>query len=239
MNKFNTILFIVIFSLPTWAQFNGNRFSLSINAVYTTSAKIYLSPNSSDEILRNNSFPLTDIADPSVDLRFRLYDEVILGISTEYMQHTQPGKNVTVSDDISNRTETIEVEDGFLLIPIEFSIHYIMPFSTEKFKFLMGGGGAYYIGNHKRKFGDVEVSNIERKAAFGIQVSISMEYLMRKNISVRTEMKFRDPQFTIKSKYSKLNFNYNGNPKTLFSDTFDSKINVDGVTFIAGISFQF
>ncbi len=237
MNHFKIILLIFFISFPVFAQFNGNRFSVSVNAVYTTSAKIYLSPNSSDEILRNNSFPLTDIVNPSIDIRYRLYDEVIIGLSAEYMKHTQFGKNLTVF--VGNNTQTINVEDGFKLIPIELSVHYLMPFSTDKFKFLMGGGGAYYIGSQIRKFGDEDVSNIERKAAFGIQVSVGMEYLVRRNISVRTEMKFRDPQFTVKSKYNKQQVQYLGRTIMLSQDSFDSKINVDGVTFIAGISYQF
>ena len=166
MNHFKIALILFVISVPIFAQFNGNHFSISMNAVYTTSAKIYLSPNSSDEILRNSSFPLTDIVNPSIDIRYRLYDDVIIGLSTEFMKHTQFGKNLTVF--IENNTETINVEDGFKLIPIELSIHYLMPFSTDKFKFLMGGGGAYYIGSQIRKFRDEEVSNIERKAAFGM-----------------------------------------------------------------------
>ena len=237
MNKLKISLVILFISVPAFAQFNGNHFSVSVNAVYTTGAKIYLSPNSSDEILRNNSFPLTDIVNPSIDVRYRIYDDVIIGLGTEYMKHSQYGKNLTVF--YGNNTETIEVEDGFTLIPIEFSVHYLMPFSTEKFKFLMGGGGAFYIGSHIRKFGDEDVSNIERKAAFGIQVSIGMDYLVKSNISIRTEMKFRDPQFTVKSKYNKHEVQYYGRTITLAQESFDSKINVDGVTFIAGISYQF
>ena len=237
MKHFKIALLISLISIPIYPQFNGNSFSVSVNAVYTTSAKIYLSPNSSDEILRNNSFPLTDIINPSIDIRYRLYDDVIIGLSMEYMKHTQFGKNLTVF--VGNNTQTIIVEDGFELIPIELSIHYLMPFSTDKFKFLMGGGGAYYIGSQIRKFGDENVSNIERKAAFGIQVSAGMEYLIRSNISFRTEMKFRDPQFTVKSKYNKQLVQYLGSTITLAQDSFDSKINVDGVTFIVGISYQF
>ncbi len=52
-------------------------------------------------------------------------------------------------------------------------------------------------------------------------------------------MKFRDPQFTVKSKYSKKEVNYNGNIIRIAQDTFDSKINVDGVTFILGLAFHF
>ena len=231
-----TAIIILVFSLNSFAQFN-KTFGISINAVYNTSARIYLSPNSSDIILRNNSFIIENIFNPSVDFRYKLSETIILGFSTEYMTTTSIGPNLTVF--LGTSTAAIDVEDGFQLIPLELSAYYLLPFSTDRFKFLMGGGMGYYIGSHIRKFGDVEVSNAERKVAYGVHVSISMDYLIKDYISVRGEMKFRDPQFTVKSKYNKKEVNYNGNIIRLAQDSFDSKINVDGVTFILGIAFHF
>ena len=229
-------LTILILSSNTLAQFN-KTFGVSVNAVYNTSAKIYLSPNSSDIILRNNSFLIENFINPSIDFRYRLSESILIGINTEYMTTSSVGPNLTVF--FGNSTVTIDVEDGFRLIPLELSAYYLLPFSTEQFKFLMGGGMGFYIGSHIRKFGDVEVSNAERKAAYGIHVSISMDYLIKDFISVRGEMKFRDPQFTVKSKYNKKEVNYNGSVIRLAQDSFDSKINVDGVTFILGLAFHF
>jgi hypothetical protein len=140
---------------------------------------------------------------------------------------------------INNTTSVINIEEGFDLIPIELSLYYQLPFSTESFKFLMGGGGGYYIAEHIRKFGDVSVKNVEREAAFGIHVSISMEYLLRENIGLRTEMKFRDPQNSLTSKYTKEEVNYPDGTIRLPQDHFSSKINVDGVTFILGAALYF
>lgn len=229
------ILFLSLASC-TSAQFN-KTFGVSLIAVYNTSASIYLSPNSSDVILRNNSFIIEDIFNPAIDFRYRLTESIFLGFNTEYMISTSVGQNLTVF--LGSSTVTIDVEDGFKLIPLELSAYYLLPFSTERFKFLMGGGLGYYIGSHVRKFGDVQVSNAERKAAYGIHVSISMDYLVKDFVSVRSEMKFRDPQFNVKSKYSSRVVNYNGNIINLAQDSFDSKINVDGVTFILGMAFHF
>lgn len=236
MNIKIAAIIIIIFSTNALAQFN-KTFGVSVNAVYNTSASIYLSPNSSDIILRNNSFLIENIFNPSIDFRYKLSESIILGFNTEYMTSSSIGPNLTVF--LGNSTVTINVEDGFSLIPLELSAYYLLPFSTERFKFLMGGGIGYYIGSHVRKFGDVEVSNAERKAAYGFHVNISMDYLIKDFISVRGEMKFRDPQFTVKSKYSKKEVNYNGSIIRLAQDTFDSKINVDGVTFILGLAFYF
>jgi hypothetical protein len=52
-------------------------------------------------------------------------------------------------------------------------------------------------------------------------------------------MKFRDPQFKVKSAYNKLDVKYNDQTILLAQKTFDSKIDVDGVTFILGFSFLF
>jgi hypothetical protein len=226
----------LILSSNTFSQFN-KTFGISVNVVYNSSASIYLSPNSSDVILRNNSFLLEDIYNPSVEFRYRLTESIILGFGTEYMTAAAVGPNLTIF--LGNSPVTIDVQDGFTLIPLELSAYYLLPFSTERIKFLMGGGIGYYIGSHIRKFGDVEVSNAERKSAYGIHVSLSMDYIILNFLSVRGEMKFRDPQFNVKSDYSRKEVNYNGNTIRLPQESFDSKINVDGVAFVLGIAFHF
>jgi hypothetical protein len=210
---------------------------LGIGAVYTTTAKVYLNPNSSDITLRNRYFLLEDIINPSLDIRYRLTDPLIIGLNVEYMTKTDPGSTLRVF--INNTTSIINVEEGFKLIPIELSLYYQLPFSTESFKFLMGGGGGYYLGEHIRSFGDADVENVEREAAFGIHVSISMEYLLKENIGLKTEMKFRDPQFNLTNKYTKNTVNFNGGTIRLPQDSFNSKINVDGVTFILSAAIYF
>jgi len=236
MNKI-TYIFIVFFAAGSYAQFNGRNFSIGLNAVYTTSARIYLQPNSSDEGIRNSSFPVENIYNPALELRYSLSESIILGLGSEYMKVTEGGSSIIVFS--QGATRAINVEEGFTFIPVEVTAYYLLPFSTEKFKFLMGGGAGYYYGNHIRKIGDAEVNTIDRKFAYGIHVNISMDYLFRNNISIRSEMKFRDPQFTLKSAYSKRDIELNGTVIRLLQDSFDSKINIDGVTFIIGLAYHF
>jgi hypothetical protein len=230
-------LLLLLLSLPASAQYDAKRWSISLNTVYTTSAKLYLDPNSADEVLRNNSFPLQGIVSPQVEIRYRITDDIILGLSTEYMKSTSSGENLTAFS--GNSTISILLEDGFTLIPIEFSGYYLLPFSTEHCKFLMGGGMAYYIGSQIRQFSDVEVTNVKRPAAYGIHVIITMDYLVTEFFSVRGEMRFRDPQFNVTSQYTKTDFIYNGAPAHLAQKEFDSKINVDGVALTIGLTFHF
>lgn len=235
--KILSILLLLLFTGFSYPQFNGKRFNLAVNGVYTTSAKIYLNPNSSDVLLRNNSFPLENIFNFEVDLRYHVIKEILLGINTEYMTKSATGRNLTVFS--GNRTVTIPVEDGFRMIPAELTVYYLLPFSSENFRFLMGGGVGFYFGEHTRTFGDAKVENAGRKIGYGLHVLISTDFMVRDNIALRAEMKFRDPQFRVTSRYNKTEVQYEGGTIRLGSESFESKINIEGVTFIGGVAFYF
>ncbi|MGE5431962.1 MAG: hypothetical protein ACM3QX_12850 [Syntrophomonadaceae bacterium] len=213
------------------------NFSLSLNYNYTTTARIFLNPKSPDEILRNNAFYMEDIFSPSAELRYSITGDILIGLNIEYIRKVEMGPNLTVLG--SAGTQTIMVEDGFKVIPIELSVYYLLPFSTERFKFMMGGGLAYYYGEHLRKFGDEEISNLKRDFAYGIQAVVSSDYMINNFISVRGEMKFRDPELEVTSKYKIKRVNYEGATIVLGQDSFSSKINIDGVTFTLGMALHF
>jgi hypothetical protein len=230
------LLFVLLAAAGANAQYNNRNFSVSLNGVYTTTAQIFLYPNSSDAVLRNNSIEITHLLNPSFDIRYRMTDDLIIGLSTEYMKKTTTDRITAFSN---NSTVSIPVNDGFELIPVELTVYYLLPFSTENFKFLMGGGGAYYYGSQIRKISDVEGVTTGRDFAYGIHVVASMDYLPLPFLSVRLEMKFRDPQFNLSNTYTKNPFNYNGQTITLPQNKFDTRINVDGISFILGTVFHF
>ena len=62
-----------------------------------------------------------------------------------------------------------------------------------------------------------------------------MDYLIYDYLSVRGEMKFRDPQFEVKSKYDKTDVDILGHTYVLPQNSYDTKFNVDGITFTAGV----
>ncbi|MBT8380102.1 MAG: hypothetical protein KJN64_12815 [Ignavibacteria bacterium] len=230
------IFFIILTLKSSFAQFNNNSFGISANAVYTTSAEIFLNPNSSDPIVRNQSYTLEDIFSPALDVRYRLSEHFILGINLEYINKSAEAPNLTAF--IGSQVVVLDVEDGFRVIPVELTAHYFFPFSTQDFKFLMGGGIGYYRGEFTRKISDAELALVERKIALGIHVSASLDYLVINNFSVRFEMKFRDPQYEVKSEYTKNEVVYQGETINLPDDAFETKVNIDGLTFILGIVYH-
>ena len=234
MFKFLIIAFLSIFlSSHTYAQFSTGKLGIAVNAVYTTSVDIFLNPNSSNSEVRNKSYTLENIWNLGLDIRYRFTNEFILGLNIEYMKKTAAVPNLTAF--VGNQVFVFEVEDGFSAVPIELTAHYYFPFSTEDFKFMMGGGVGYYIGEFIRKFQEVELEITQRKFALGLHVSASMDYIIIENLSARFEMKFRNPQFTITSKYSQTEVTYQGNVIQLPENPFDTKVDINGLTFIFGL----
>jgi hypothetical protein len=237
MNRKFLLILLLLINFPNFCQYNGNDFSVGVYGFYTTSASIFLNPNASDIVLRNSPFVIEDIFNPGVDIRYRVSEPLTLALGVEYMNVTETAPNLNVF--LGGSIVTIDVEDGFQLIPIEFTAYYLLPFSTEGFKFLMGGGLGYYIGDFIRKVGDAEVTSVQEDIAIGIHVSVSMDYVPINNVAVRFQMKFRDPQFTVTNHYNRTEVEYEGNIIILPEESFDTKINVDGITFMLGAAVQF
>lgn len=231
------LLAFTILIFPVFAQTDSANVGIAVNAVYTTSAEVFLNPNSSSPEVRNRSTTFEDIWSPALDVRYRFSTEFLLGLNVEYISKTLFLPNLTAF--IGNQVFIFEVEDGFRVLPIELTAYYHFPFSTEDFKFMMGGGLGYYIGEFIRQFQDVELEITQRKFALGLHVSASMDYVIIPNIAARFEMKFRNPQYTVSSKYSKTQVIYQGNVIDLPESAFDTKIDIDGLTFILGFVFSF
>ena len=234
--KYFLILVIGIGSTNLEAQYSGGGFAISAGYNYTTTSKLFLFPHDADPIIRNQGISLEGIYSYSAEIRYRISDQLVLGFGSEFMERTDKGSLIVIGP---SGVTTIKIEEGFSLIPIELTAYYLLPFATEDFKFYMGGGLGYYIGRHIRKFGDADTDTDERELAYGLHVSVGMDYMITPFLSIRGEMKFRDPEFELKSKYNKTEINYKGEIVRVPTGDFDSKINIDGVTFTIGTAFHF
>ena len=228
------IILIVFFMMcgNISAQYENSNFGIALNYSITTSSRLYLFPNAQDPILRNQNIEMDGAKSYGIDIRYKISEPLIIGLSAEYLKNTKNHGEFSVGGFLIN------VDDGFELIPVELTLYYLVPFSTEKFKFYMGGGAGLYFGRHIRNFSDVSVSDIGSDAAYGIQVATGMDYIANEFISLRAEMRFRDPEFDMKSKYSKQIFEHQGRSLLLARETFETKANVDGITFLVGIVFR-
>ena len=236
MNTKYIIIFLSFLPPTLLCQYNGSFISFGVYGVYTTTASIFLNPNASDVVIRNQSFVIEDITNPGADIRIRISEPLILGLNVEYIEITKSSSNLSAF--VGGSVVRLNAEDGFRLIPVELTAYYLLPFSTERWKFLMGGGIAYYNGEFIRKVGDASVSNVKKEAEFGIHVSASLDYVPISYAIIRFQMKFRDPQFTVTSKYNQQEIEYQGHTVILPGDSFETKINIDGITFMLGVAVQ-
>jgi len=231
------IILVVSLSFSVFGQYNGSKFGISASYSYTTSSRLYYFPNAEDPFLRSQSVPFEDIYSYSVELRYRISEAIIAGLNLDYIDQSGYIKPVTALGE--NGIETLNASDGFMMIPVELSLYYYLPFSAEKFKFYMGGGAGYYIGNHTRKLGSLEVNNVERKTAYGIHVLVGMDYMVLNFLSIRGEMKFRDPEFEVTNEYARNEITYRGREYTISGKEYDAKVNVDGIIFTIGAVYHF
>lgn len=227
-------IFFILILLPAllFAQANGNDFGLSVNLNYTTTSQLYLQPDSPDPVIRNTSQSLDKISSYSAELRYQYSESILFGISSEYIKKT-------FSNTMNLGGTAVNVTDGYKVIPIELSIYYQLPFSTEMFKFFMGGGMGFYLGQQIREVGDVSVNNVNQKIGYGIQVSVGMDYLVNKYVAVRGQMRFREPDFEMKSNYNNKIVHYEDKTFLLPTQSFDSKVIIDGITFAIGVVVNF
>lgn len=238
MSKLNYIIFLIIFfNCNFYAQSKGEGFSLNVGLGLISSSKIFPNPNSSNLIERNKSFEITNILSPTFEIKYSFNEEVSIGLSSEYASKMKKGNFVTALS--GSQIVELESEDGFIFIPIELSVYQTLPFSTENFKFNIGGGLGYYIANLKRNFGDTKISTVESSPVFGIQVSASMEYKLLEYLGLYLQTKYRAPEIKVSSRYDKNTIEYKGKTITILQDTFDSKISVNGVVLVIGLTYNF
>ncbi|MBU0558152.1 MAG: outer membrane beta-barrel protein [Bacteroidetes bacterium] len=231
-----SLIILLIVSNFVEAQYNEHQLGVSVGYNYTNTAKLFLFPNSLDPILRARHSKLNDIWHPSLEARYRISDFLAVGLNIEYLEKTNRNTNFVIVGPAGSILT--KIEEGFSLIPVELSAYYFLPFSTDEFKFHMGGGAGIYFGRHIRKFGGVSSKTKRREFSYGIHVALGMDYLINSLVSVRGEMRFRDPEFELLSKYNKENVKINGALYKLSNDGFESKTNVDGSTFTLSIVFH-
>ncbi len=226
------VSFFLVFTLSVYAQANDKKFGISLNVNYTSTSQLFLQPKAIDPFIRNTHEILDKITSYSFDIRYQLSESILIGIGSELIEKT-------FDNSINLGGIRAKMNDGYKMVPLEISAFYLIPFSTQHFKFFFGGGFGLYFGEHIRDLGDVAISNEIKKIGYGIHVAIGLDYVIYDFISVRGQMRFRDPEFEMTSKYSSETVNYNNESYTLPSQTFSSKVNIDGITFTLGVVLNF
>ena len=221
----------------TSAQYNGKNYSVGLYYNYTVTSLFFDSPRDPDRYLRIANQSIDGIGGYSADFRYGISESIILGLTVEYMKSTtiyNPVEGIGESTSV-----TLSAEDGYEMYPVELSFYYLLPFSTDEIKFVMGGGFGIYTGDCTRKIGNLDVTTVERDYDLGLHVNVGIDYLIEDWVSIRGQLRFRDPQFEMKSEYNGSTVIVDDEEVLIRNKSFYSKINVDGIIFNIGAVFHF
>ncbi len=219
------------------ASERNRKYSLALKGTYTSTSKLFPTPDAIQELQRTRSIEINDIFGYGVEIRRQLGDESIeVGVGVEYIHTTKTGLAAVPG---GSPTLRLPVADGYRFVPLEFTGYFIIPFSSETVKFFMGGGMGFYYGDRIYQVVNRTAQTVENRVAFGIHVLTGLDYFINRSFSVRGEVKFRDPQFEMTSKFTSTNVEYGGRTYRLSQQPFDSKVNLDGLVVTIGAVLNF
>ncbi|MCX8056078.1 MAG: hypothetical protein N3F03_00525 [Ignavibacteria bacterium] len=235
---FLILITIKIFSQDIEHHYSNSLFEINLNLNYNTSAKVYLNPKSADPDIRNLYYTFDGFLSYAFEIKSNVWNNSIyVGLGSEYLKTSSIVP--WVRGLVNNLPRTLQVEEGFQVYPVELVTYYIFPFSNDWYRAYMGAGfGIYYAKYFRKIFDLVSVSKLSR-LDYGILVNAGINVSLIDNLSVKFEMRFRDPEFEFKNEFPKTETIVNGNRIQLFEKTFYTKINLDGLNLILGLNYRF
>jgi hypothetical protein len=229
-------LFIILSSSLFGAE-RTTKYSVALKGTYTSSSRLYPTPDAAQEDLQSLYIEYNDLVGFGLEVRRQLGSESIeVGVGVEFLSTRKSGLGTGPA---GTPAVQLPIEDGYRFLPIELTGYFVLPFSTETLKFYMGGGAGFYYGDRVYRVVNRTAQTVESRAAFGIHVLTGVDYFIDRFLSLRGEMKFRDPQFDITSKFVDSRVEYNGHTYRLSQQPFNSKINLDGLVLNLGIVLNF
>ena len=128
----------------------------------------------------------------------------------------------------------VPYDEGFDLLAFELSGYYVVPISSEHWKFYLGGGFGTYDGKRSFSVAHVNAETVSSKSYIGIHVLTGVDYQIHSRLGLRFEIKFRDPHFDVTSKFDQQSVNYYGYQIPLPSEE-TVKVNLFGVNYVGGV----
>lgn len=218
------------------AQITDWSFSVGVRGSYTTSSKVFANPDSPSPDVRSQYLDFSNIYGGGIEFRFKPPDDnFFISLSIEYLSKRQEQSQLTA---LTTPPRRVDVADGFRLIPIELGANIFIPLGSETVRMAMGGGLGLYYGERILSVAGAQARQQKKPIHYGIHVESSFDYRIASRISVRADMKFRDPEVTTESQFEENTIQVNGSTVKLPQNSFRTKINVDGLSLGLGVVFD-
>ncbi len=233
MKKFLILSLVIFITTPLFPQ---KGITFTVGAGYGTASKIVPYPRVSDFDLREAEVSLGSFLMPQFAVGYSLTDEIEGVLSVEYASKMSEFYGQTVDSDAG--TIFIPVKDGYSMIPLEVTLAYTLPFSSDNLRLFIGGGGGLYFISSKREVAGIKPGSGGSKTGYGIHIVSGIDYFIWENAGISFSMKFRDPEVEFNGEYESVYGTFNGKPVRLGSSIFNQKLSLEGTLFSLGLKVR-
>jgi hypothetical protein len=204
---------------------------------YVSSATIQLAPYSADLVERNSTLDISGGYGYSFSLKTKFFrNDLFFGVTAEFIKIQDNDAILTLEGDTS--TARIKLSESITVYPVEFTAYFNVPSFQENLNIYLGGGIGVYSGDRKRKFLNFESETISKSFGLSLVVLSGIEYYFEKNFMTFMELRFRDGEYDVKSKFPVSFVTLNGVSYPLDNEM-NSKIFLDGLKVSFGIGYRF
>jgi len=204
---------------------------------YISSATIQLAPYSSDIIERNSSLDISGGYGYGFSIRTKiLRNDLFLGITAEFIKIEDNNAVLSLEGDTS--IGRVRVSESIMAYPVELTAYFNVPSFQENLNIYLGGGLGIYSGDRIRKIQNFESETISKSIGLSLVVLSGIEYYFEKNFMSFMELRFRDGEYDVRSKFPLSSININGVSYPLGKEM-NSKIFIDGLKISLGLGYRF
>lgn len=220
---------------PVLYKAKNNEISVSVSGNYISSASIQLYSNSNNLFEENLLTEMEGGYSIGLNIKKRIFnDNIYMALSTEFISVTDDNLYQVLQSD-SNLFK-LDVKEELTVFPLELSIYYMLPNFFTNTNIYFGGGVGTYFGNRKRRLGPYYTETLSRSIHFSMNVLFCTEYMLSRNIAANFEVRFRDAQYGVLSRYPEGTINIDGIIYS-FPQEFESNIFIDGIRIGFGLTY--
>jgi hypothetical protein len=229
---FRGMCVFLLASLPLLAQEtprpDETRHAFTAFCNVITSAQIFTDPKAVDPIDRNATSDIGAMLSASVQYGVAVSSIVRLQASFEY---------VSGSEKSYDNYDT-EWSDGFRMYGVELSGIFLLPVSGKRFLLYLGGGCGGYWGSREYSVDGLAAGAPASSLAFGILTVFGLEYRFLPPLSLKAELRFRDPQIETGNAFDRSTLDVRGVTYHLPTQSFPSKVNLNGEVYSIGLCWS-
>lgn len=212
-------------------------YSIIPEVTFVSSATVQLYPYSPDPFQRNYTDELEGGYGYGFEFRKKLFrEDISFGISVEFIKIKDNSLTQTFYND--SLTVKARVTEELSVIPLEFTGFFNLPRFSEELGFYLGGGLGIYFGDRVRTVLNIQSTTLSKRTGYSFVIMSGMEYKFSNDISGIFELKFRQAEYGVQSKFPVNQINIHGNIFDL-EQNLNSKIFVDGLKLSLGLSYNF